>query len=133
MRKDTKQRLYRIFLFAALALMFWLFDLTWLAWIFGVLVIIPLVAGGIIWAFQKHPERGVTIVHENRGYGANQPTVDNTKAPHVFDIEFKHSKPEDNITFTTQLTEEQKKEFTEAMKRVNKRPDTTSSLKSFKK
>lgn len=53
MTKQIRKRFWRIVLFAALALMFWLFDLTILAWVFGALVIIPLVAGGIILAFQK--------------------------------------------------------------------------------
>jgi hypothetical protein len=49
MRKSIKNRFWKIILFAALALMFWFFDLTLLAWVFGVLVIIPLVFGFLLW------------------------------------------------------------------------------------
>ncbi|WP_299153083.1 hypothetical protein [uncultured Christiangramia sp.] len=111
MRKAIRNRFWKIILFAALALMFWFFDLTLLAWIFGVLVIIPLLAGAIIWAFQKKPK------HQ----GAYQPTVDNTTTPPVFEPKVKFSKPIENITFKIPLTEEQKKEFTEAMKIVNQK------------
>ncbi len=53
MRKSTKKRLARIVLFAALAIMFWLFDLTWLAWIFGGLVLLPILIGGVIWSVKS--------------------------------------------------------------------------------
>lgn len=53
MRKETKDRLNRIILYAFLALMFWFFDLTVLAWFFGILVLIPIIAGAIIWTYQS--------------------------------------------------------------------------------
>jgi len=57
MRTTTKKRFWRIVLFAALALMFWLFDLTILAWVFGAFVIIPVLIGGVIWMVQSRKEK----------------------------------------------------------------------------
>lgn len=54
MRKSTKKRFWRIVLFAALALMFLFFDLTVLAWVFGAFVIIPLIAGAVIWGISAY-------------------------------------------------------------------------------
>lgn len=54
MRKSSKKRFWRIVLFAALALMFLFFDLTVLAWVFGAFVIIPLIAGGVIWGISAY-------------------------------------------------------------------------------
>ena len=53
MRKSTKKRFWRIVLFAALALMLWLFDLTILAWVFAALVLLPVLIGGLIWLVQS--------------------------------------------------------------------------------
>ena len=57
MRKSTKKRFWRIVLFAALALMLWLFDLTILAWLFAALVLLPVLIGGVIWAFQSRKKK----------------------------------------------------------------------------
>jgi hypothetical protein len=58
MKKQYQNRLSRIVLCAALAFMFWLFDLTILAWVFGALVILPIVIGGLILIGKEipHPE-----------------------------------------------------------------------------
>lgn len=53
MRTSTKNRFWRLILCAALALMFWLFDLTTLAWVFASLVLGPMILGGIIWGFSS--------------------------------------------------------------------------------
>lgn len=53
MRQITKNRFWKLMLFAALALMFWLFNLTTLAWIFGAFVIGPLILGAVLWMFKK--------------------------------------------------------------------------------
>jgi len=53
MRKSSKKRFWRIVVFAALALMFLFFDLTVLAWIFGAMVLLPVLIGGVIWMVQS--------------------------------------------------------------------------------
>lgn len=59
MKKQYYNRLSRIVLCAALAFMFWIFDLTILAWVFGALVILPIVIGGLILIGKEipHPQR----------------------------------------------------------------------------
>jgi hypothetical protein len=57
MTKSLKNRFARLVLFAALALMFWLFDLTFLAWMFGAMVILPFIGGAIIWMFKSIKNR----------------------------------------------------------------------------
>jgi hypothetical protein len=57
MKKQYHNRLSRIVLCAALALTFWLFDLTFLAWMFGAMVILPLIIGAVIWMFKSIKNR----------------------------------------------------------------------------
>lgn len=53
MTKQYKPRIARIIFFAALAVMFWIFDLTTLAWIFTALFVLPFLIGGIVWIWKS--------------------------------------------------------------------------------
>lgn len=52
MRKQIRNRFYLYVLYAALAIMFWFFDLMILAWIFAGLFILPVIIGGGILLLQ---------------------------------------------------------------------------------
>lgn len=59
MTNSIRNRFYLYVLYAALAIMFWFFDLEILAWIFAALVILPLIIGGLILIWKSFPSPSV--------------------------------------------------------------------------